>query len=50
MCFRFSVCSFVKELDCSMVEAAKTIGTIEDSGLRCTPTADIVKQAWRAIA
>jgi hypothetical protein len=41
---------FVKQLDCSVVEAAKTLGTIEDFGLSCTPTADIVKRAWRAIA
>jgi hypothetical protein len=50
MCFRFSVRSFVKQLDCPMVEAAKTLGTIEDSGLPCPQAADIVKQTWRAIA
>jgi hypothetical protein len=50
MCFRFSARSFVKQLNCSVFEAAKTLGTIEDSGLPCTPTPHIVKQAWRAIA
>jgi hypothetical protein len=47
--FVFPFAGFVKEIAPWMFEAAKSLGTIDDSGPSCTPTSDIVKQAGGAI-
>jgi hypothetical protein len=48
---RFSVCRLCETNRLFAVfEAAKTLGTLEDSGLQCTPTRHIVKQPRRTIA